>query len=135
ELVSIFIYRKLRTEPAEHGVATVAVSRRNPELVALARRFGKAMRYVGPADIEFKQDPSTGRYCYIETNPRFTKVCDFAARCGVNQVEECYRLALGQAVPARPPVFADGVYYVNHSMEIRARRSAGESWLRIVFAV
>src|SRR5690606_34494866 len=59
----------------------------------------------------------------------------FAARCGVNQVEECYRLALGQAVPARPPVFADGVYYVNHSMEIRARRSAGESWLRIVFAV
>jgi predicted ATP-grasp superfamily ATP-dependent carboligase len=132
EMLSLFVYRKLRTRPVRNGVTVAAVSGWSPELEARARALGKALRLVGPADFEFKRDPRTGEYVYIETNPRFTLACEFAARCGVNQVEQAWRLAQGLPVePSGRP--REGVYFVDFAGDARARRQAGEAWPRIAW--
>jgi predicted ATP-grasp superfamily ATP-dependent carboligase len=124
-LVSAFVFRKVRTNPVQNGVTAVAVSASNPEIVALARAFGERLRYTGPADLEFKRDPRTGKYVYIETNPRFTMSCEFAARCGVNHVEDAYRVALGERPRPRPRAQRDGVRYFNADFYVQAKRRAG----------
>jgi D-aspartate ligase len=133
ELLSHFVYRKLRTRPVRNGVTVAAVSCRSPELEARARALGKSLGLVGPADFEFKRDPRSGEYVYIETNPRFTLACEFAARCGVNQVEQTWRLAQGLPVEPHPGRQREGVYFVDFARDARARRKTGERWHRIAW--
>jgi D-aspartate ligase len=128
-LVSAFVFRKVRTNPMQNGVTALAVSASNPQIVELARIFGERLRYTGPADLEFKRDPRTGEYVYIETNTRFTMSCEFAARCGVNHVEDAYRVALGEEPSPRPHGQRDGVRYFNSDFYVEARRRAGAPFL------
>lgn len=42
-----------------------------PELARTARSLLDALHYIGPFELEFVRDARTGRYCPIESNPRF----------------------------------------------------------------
>jgi predicted ATP-grasp superfamily ATP-dependent carboligase len=64
-LASACIKRKVRMTPAHFGVATIALSAWNREILDLVERMATAIRLVGLASFEFRFDPRNGVYQYI----------------------------------------------------------------------
>ena len=61
-LLDCGIKQKLRAMPAHFGGSTYAVSRDNIEILNLAKRLGKLLKYVGHAGIEFRWDTRDQRF-------------------------------------------------------------------------
>ena len=59
EVPACFVSRKVRQQPADFGTCCVARAATNPELEDMARAFGVATRYTGPACLEFNSAPTT----------------------------------------------------------------------------
>lgn len=125
DLVNAFVFQRLRLSPAHFGVTSMAVSRRNADVVALVERIGKGLGHVGPAMVEFKVDHRDGEYKYIEINPRLGLVNYFDTRCGASNVVASYRLACGEDVP-RNAEQREGVYYLCMYDDLFARVKDGE---------
>lgn len=125
ELVGAFTMQRLGMAPAHFGVTSYSLSRYNPEIIELARQFGRGMGYIGPAGLDFKYDHRDGRYKYIETDPRIQLCNYFDTTCGVNNVFDTYILACG-GVPARRPVQREGAIFLNAFDDLYARYEAGE---------
>jgi predicted ATP-grasp superfamily ATP-dependent carboligase len=126
EMVEAFTFRKLRTAPSHFGVASFAISETNREVVELAERIGRALRYVGPVNIEFKFDHRDQQYKYIEMNPRLGLCNYFGTVCGVNNAWNTYRLALGEDLPPQPRQQRDGTVYCCLFADLYARVKDGE---------
>ena len=123
-----FTFQRLGTSPAHVGVTTFALSVRNPRVSELVARIGSALKYVGPAMIEFKRDPRTGEYLYLETNPRIGMCNWFDTSSGVNNVALSYRVALGESGIAPAPVQSEHTCYLDRLDDSYARRHDGASW-------
>ncbi|QSP93670.1 hypothetical protein LPB19_10685 [Marinobacter salinisoli] len=102
ELSACFVFNRLGTMPSHYGVTSLAISRDNQILREECERIGKALGYTGPAMIEFKRDPRSGKYYYIETNPRLGMCNWFDTRCGINNVLASARVANGDPVDFQP---------------------------------
>jgi predicted ATP-grasp superfamily ATP-dependent carboligase len=98
EPVSEFTQRRLRSYPGEGGVGTLVESTRESGLLDRANRLLRALKWHGPAQVEFKVDPDTGRTWLIEVNGRFWGTVDLAVQAGVDFPLLTSRLALGQDV-------------------------------------
>lgn len=92
-LAACFIFNRLGTMPSHYGVTSLAISRENHVLRQECEKIGKAINYSGPAMIEFKKDEGSGRYYYIETNPRLGMCNWFDTLCGVNNILACANVA------------------------------------------
>jgi predicted ATP-grasp superfamily ATP-dependent carboligase len=125
ELISAFVFQRLRLSPAHFGVTSLAVSRRNPDVLALVERIGRGLGHVGPAMVEFKYDTRDATYKYIETNPRIGLVNYFDTTCGVNNVAASYRLACGDDDVRNGPQ-REGLYYLSWFDDFFARHKDGE---------
>src|SRR5206468_2536119 len=95
-------------------------------LVELAGALGRALRYTGPADLDFKFDERDGSYRYLELNPRLGMCNHFAARCGVNVALDAYRVAQGLPPAVVGGSQKDGVLYVNLFDDLYSRLKDGE---------
>ena len=62
----------------------VSRSTHDAELLDLVRPWFARHHWVGPAEVECKEDPRDGRLKLIEINPRPVAYLRFAVRCGVN---------------------------------------------------
>ncbi|MBW4933411.1 ATP-binding protein [Marinobacter sp. F4206] len=102
EMSACFVFQRLGTMPSHYGVTSLAISRENIELREECEKIGKALNYCGPAMIEFKKDPVSGRYLYIETNPRLGMCNWFDTRCGINNILACTQVAYGETIPFPP---------------------------------
>lgn len=98
ELSACFVFNRLGTMPSHYGVTSLAISRENQVLRDECARIGEALNYSGPAMIEFKKDQNTGKYYYIETNPRLGMCNWFDTCCGINNILACTQIAYGKAV-------------------------------------
>lgn len=56
----------------------------HPELLSATARFLEALRYTGVAMMEFRLDPATGRWAFIEINARFWGSLPLALAAGVD---------------------------------------------------
>lgn len=132
ELLQSFTFQRIRTSPPHFGATTFAVSRHNAVIKAACAHIGSSLGYVGPAMIEFKHDVRTGRYCYIETNPRIgmCNILDTTSR--VNNVAAAVRCALGDTDTAQPVDQRDGVHYLSIYGDLDSRIGDGESIFAIV---
>jgi predicted ATP-grasp superfamily ATP-dependent carboligase len=95
-LSACFVFKRLGTMPSHFGVTSLAISEDNQKLRKECAKIGKALRYTGPAMIEFKKDQGSDTYYYIETNPRLGMCNWFDTRCGVNNILACTKVAYGQ---------------------------------------
>lgn len=68
-LIMPFTGRKIAQRPKNNGVASLAESIENEEIVAIGSRFLKEIKFTGIFQIEFKKSPE-GKYYFIEFNPR-----------------------------------------------------------------
>ena len=57
------------------------------------------LKYVGVAEVEFKEDPRDGRLKVIEINPRLWAQHPLAQRCGIDFVHMLYQGSLGIKPP------------------------------------
>ncbi|MEX2475906.1 hypothetical protein [Marinobacter sp.] len=129
-LAACFVFKRLGTMPSHYGVTSLAVSLDNPALREACQKIGKVLNYTGPAMIEFKKDPETGLYYYIETNPRLGMCNWFDTRCGINNVLACTHTAYGRKVDIGPQ--KDNQVYWNFFGDLIARLENRENLLRII---
>jgi D-aspartate ligase len=122
-LAQAFVFQRLSLYPPHRGQTSYARSRPNEEVVALVRQIGAALKYAGPAMMEFKYDERDGQYKYFETNPRIGQCNFFDTWCGVNNVHAAYQLALGRALPEAMPEQRNDVMFINLLFDLRGRLS------------
>ena len=82
--IIFFTCFKLRQIPKKFGAATIAVSKKNREIVVLSKIFLTHINYTGFFDIEFKIDIKDGKYKFIEINPRICGLNELIFSSGIN---------------------------------------------------
>ena len=112
-LLDCGIKQKLRALPAHFGGSTYAVSRDNDEILDLAKRLGKLLKYVGHAGIEFRWDTRDQRFKYIELNPRIPANVEFDEACGLPTVWNSYKVSLDDKVKHSGAAQKQGIYFVD----------------------
>lgn len=127
QLRSAFTFQRIRTAPPHFGVTSFAISRNNKTIKDRCAQIGAALRYIGPAMIEFKYHRDLDDYIYIETNPRLGMCNIFDTSCGVNNVLAAFRLARGEDPHIDPYQQIDGRYYLNPLADFEARCDDNES--------
>ncbi len=132
EIIRAFTFRRLRLSPPHYGVTSYAVSERNPEVLDMVAKIGRALRYVGPAMVEFKWDPRDRVYRYIELNPRLGLANYFDTRCGMSNAFASYCVFAGVRISVEG-VQKDGVIFASVFEDVYARRQDGESFASILW--
>jgi predicted ATP-grasp superfamily ATP-dependent carboligase len=95
-----FQHRRLHEWPPEGGVSTLCKSEpleRHAAQMVLSEALLEELGWNGPAMVEYRFDPETGRYWLMEINGRFWGSQPLAWHCGVHFAWEAYRRSvLGQ---------------------------------------
>lgn len=107
EATLAFQHRRLHEWPPEGGVSTWCAAepldRHRAQMersIALLRAIG----WEGPAMVEYRHDPATGRYWLMEVNGRFWGSLPLARHCGAEFAWEHHRRAiLGERTTAAAP--------------------------------
>lgn len=76
--------RKLLQLPPQAGTGIVVQSCALPQIVESSMRLLQDIKYVGPAEIEYKLDRRSGQYKLIEINTRFWDQHALGAACGAD---------------------------------------------------
>ncbi len=114
EVVAAFQHRRVH-EPLDGGASSYRVSvALSPELLDAARRFCRELRWTGPAMLEFKHDPATGRAVLMEVNGRLWGSLALAVQAGIDFPRRIYDLLVRGRVA---PTFRYRVpFYVRHTI-------------------
>jgi predicted ATP-grasp superfamily ATP-dependent carboligase len=81
--VAGFTHRRLREKLATGGTSTLRESSPHPQLEAAAERIFSRLGWHGHAMAEFKVCPQTGKFWFIEVNPRLWGSLPLAVNAGV----------------------------------------------------
>lgn len=95
-----FQHRRLREFPASGGVSTLCASVPLSDHAAQMEKSEAlltAIGWEGPAMVEYRHDPATGRYWLMEINGRFWGSLPLASRSGAAFAWEQYRAAVPEA--------------------------------------
>ncbi len=91
---AVFAHKRLREFPLRGGPSTLRESIYKPELVEMAIRMLKAMKWYGVAMVEFKQDLRDGRFKIMEINPRFWGSLQLSILAGVDFPYLLYKMEM-----------------------------------------
>lgn len=119
EALAAFPRRQVRQYPPNSGTVTLAVSERNPELVASAARFCRSIGYRGIAGLEYKRDREDNQYKLLDFNPRLMLSDGLTAYCGINLPLMQYLDLTGQK-PAPGGEYAQGVKWLESIADFHA---------------
>lgn len=100
-----FQHRRLHEWPPEGGVSTLCASEPDDAHMDQMRRSEALLRSIGwegPAMVEYRHDPATGRYWLMEINGRFWGSLPLAWHCGANFAWTAYGMALADQLPPAP---------------------------------
>ena len=100
-----FQHQRLREWPPSGGVSTycsaVPLTDHSPQM-ALSEKLLQSIGWEGPAMVEYRFEPATGRYVLMEINGRFWGSIPLAYHCGANFAWETWRCAVGRAAEPVP---------------------------------
>lgn len=100
-----FQHRRLHEWPPEGGVSTLCAAMPQSEHAAQMKKSKAllaAMGWSGPAMVEYRHDPRTGKYWLMEVNGRFWGSLPLARHCGAEFAWEQYCRAV-PGVPKQKP--------------------------------
>lgn len=80
------------------GTTWAGISVKEPELIEIVQTLLKHFKWVGPLEMEFIKEVSSGEYYLIEINNRFPAWIYLATRAGQNMPLAYLRLALGERI-------------------------------------
>ena len=102
-----FQHRRLHEWPPEGGVSTLCQAeplQRHRSQMASSEQLLRALRWDGPAMVEYRYEAESGRYWLMEVNGRFWGSLPLAWHCGACFAWESYRrVVLGERDPAPLP--------------------------------
>jgi predicted ATP-grasp superfamily ATP-dependent carboligase len=119
EVLAAFPRRQVRQYPPNSGTVTLAISERNPELVADAIHFCRSIGYRGIAGLEYKRDREDNQYKLLDFNPRLMLSDGLTAYCGINLALIQYLDLTGQR-PAPRREYIEGVKWLDSIEDFRA---------------
>lgn len=91
---AVFAHKRLREFPLTGGPSTLRESIYAPQLVEMATKMLKAIRWYGVAMAEFKEDPRDGQYKIMEINPRFWGSLQLSILAGVDFPYLLYKMVM-----------------------------------------
>ncbi len=97
-----FQHRRLREYPARGGISTLSASvplADHAAQMARSEALLAAIGWEGPAMVEYRHDPETGRYWLMEINGRFWGSLPLASQAGAEFVWGQYRQAMLDEAP------------------------------------
>lgn len=101
-----FQHRRLHEWPPEGGISTFCQAEppdRHQQQMLLSEALLRALDWHGPAMVEYRYEPQSGRYWLMEVNGRFWGSLPLAWHCGAHFAWEQYRrTVLGRNEPAPP---------------------------------
>ena len=106
-----FQHRRLREWPASGGVSTLCAAVPLSEHAALMERSEAllaAIGWEGPAMVEYRHDPATGRSVLMEINGRFWGSIPLASRCGAHFGWETFRRQVLEQTHDETPTLRPG---------------------------
>ena len=102
-----FQHRRLHEWPPEGGVSSYCraePAHLHDAQMALSEKLLVALDWEGPAMVEYRYEPDSGRYWLMEVNGRFWGSLPLARHCGATFAWESYRrVVLGRTDPAPTP--------------------------------
>jgi len=101
-----FQHRRLREWPPTGGISACCTSvplAGHSAQMALSEELLRSIGWEGPAMVEYRHDPATGRYVLMEINGRFWGSLPLAHHCGAKFAWETWRCAMDRPGEA-PPV-------------------------------
>ncbi len=105
-----FQHRRLREFPASGGVSTLCETvplSLHAAQMAKSEALLRAIGWEGPAMVEYRHDPATGRYWLMEINGRFWGSLPLASQAGAEFAWEQYRAAVPEADGALQPPYRE----------------------------
>ena len=108
EVLAAFPRKQVRQYPPNSGTVTLAISERNPELVANGTHFCQSIGYRGIVGLEYKLDREDNQYKLLDFNPRLMLSDSLTAYCGINLPLMQY-LDLTSQSPAPRREYREGV--------------------------
>ena len=136
EALAAFPRRQVRQYPPNSGTVTLAISERDPELVADGTRFCQSIGYRGIVGLEYKRDREDDKYKLLDFNPRLMLSDMLTAYCGINLPLLQYLDVTGQS-PGPRREYTEGVKWVDTIADFQAFRQYHErgelgwkDWLR-----
>lgn len=126
-LIGLWMNQKLHQFPPQYGSSSLAISKRDEEVLQLAVPFLKECQFKGLAISEFKRDPRDGKLKFIEINPRMGLTQWLSNACGVNLIYLYYLVVTDQ----NPTPITDQrngikwVYLVRDFLSFRQKQKEG----------
>jgi len=90
---AVFVHQRIREFPPSGGPSTLRESVSKPELVELAFKLLRALKWYGVAMVEFKMDPRDGKPKLMEVNSKFWGSLQLAICSGVDFPYLLYKMA------------------------------------------
>ncbi len=103
----VFTGRKLEQWPPDFGTSCLADSRWDPAIAEAGVRVLQELGYSGISEVEFVEDPATGRRLLLDVNTRAWKWIGLPVAAGVDLPLLAYRDAIGEPCDSSPQ--RDGV--------------------------
>ncbi|WP_194439021.1 ATP-grasp domain-containing protein [Vibrio fluminensis] len=94
EVVSVASNNKIRAA-IRYGSTTLSSSYWHQKMVGDAIKLAEKSNYVGFVGVQFKYDPRSDDYKFLEINGRFSVSVSLAQRCGINMSEMVYDIFTG----------------------------------------
>jgi D-aspartate ligase len=101
-VTSRLVLRKRDVHPWPYGNTSAVETVHEPHVEDLGRRVLDTLGYRGISQSEFKRDPATGQYFFIEINPRIVNNTAIDTAAGADTVYSAYAQATG--LPFEPGV-------------------------------
>ena len=136
ELLAHSVQQKLRWYPNRGGSNTCAVSIENPQMVGICYQILKDIHWVGFADFDAIEEPSTGELLIMEINPRLPACIKGSVVAGINWGEVIVNDYLG--LPQKEYTYKTGVYLRHLGLDFlwflhaENRWRVKPSWLKLV---
>ena len=121
EVLAAFARTQVRQYPPNSGTVSLAISVRNPELVADGMHFCKAIGYLGIAGMEYKLDRADNHYKLLDFNPRLMLSDGLTAYCGINLPLMQY-LDLTDQKPALRDDYPEGATWLDSMKDFNSFR-------------
>jgi len=96
QVLSAFVYEKLRYYPVKGGSSTLNKSVHRPDIIEACTKVATYLEWVGPCDFDLITDPRDGIVKLMEINPRFSDTYKMAQVVGLDFIKILYHLATDQ---------------------------------------
>ena len=108
---AIFQHRRLKEFPRNGGMSVTAIAEQpSPNLVEKSISLLRALRWQGPAMVEFRVNPDDGKAAFMEVNGRYWGTIGLAIRAGMNFPLYHWQLLHGEE-PSVPHQYAVGTLW------------------------